>query len=497
MRDATRVLFAISEVYPLTKTGGLGDIAYSLPHALHRIGAEVRLVIPAYRALLAQLDSIRILGWLEVQGAGRVHVVRILEVQPERFAFPVWLVDCPILFDRPGNPYVAADGHDWPDNAERFTVFSRAVVALAQDALGLGWSPDVVHANDWQTGLVPALLAELPQRPKSVFTIHNLSYGGHFSPAAFNRLGLPRRWWSVEGVEFYGGFSMLKAGIVYADEITTVSPTYAHEICSAEFGCGLEGVLQVSRHKLHGILNGIDETVWDPQTDAYLSAHYSAERRQPGKAINKQTLLRHFHLLSTESVPHLPLLGLVGRLVAQKGIDLVLDTLPHWLEHTDARFVFVGSGQLEYERKLLDYAARYPQRIGVFIGYDEMLAHLVEAGADIFLMPSRFEPCGLNQMYSLRYGTPPVVYRTGGLADTVFDATDEHVASGVANGFVFDELSAQGLIGALERALAMYAQPKRWQALQRTGMKQSFGWDHSAMTYLALYRGQPTMHPDE
>jgi starch synthase len=493
VHSVTRVLCAVSEVYPLTKTGGLGDVAYSLPHALHRVGADVRLVLPAYRSVLMQLTNIRILGWLMLTGAEREHSVRILETRPEGFDFPVWLVDCPVLFDRPGNPYVDEDGRNWTDNAERFAVLSRAVVALAQDRLSIGWTPDVVHANDWQTGLVPVLLSNIPQRPKSVFTIHNLAYGGHFSLETYHALDLPRAWWRVDGVEFYGGFSMLKAGIVYADEVTTVSPTYAREICTAEYGCGLEGVLQVFRQKLHGILNGIDESVWDPQTDPYLSAHYSAERRHPGKVLNKQAILHHFNMFCDERCLQVPLIGMVSRLVAQKGVDLVLAAMPHWLEQTDARFVVVGSGQAEYEQQWLALQAQYPQRIGVFIGYDEMLAHLVEAGADMFLMPSRFEPCGLNQMYSLRYGTPPIVYRTGGLADTVFDATDEHVVAGIANGFVFDEMSVAGLQDAVARALACYAQHRRWQALQRTGMRQSFGWDHSAAAYMALYRGLPAM----
>ena len=489
MQVTTRVLFVVSEAYPLVKTGGLGDVAYSLPHALHRAGADVRLVLPAYRSLLMQLDTLRILGWIDVRGAKRSYAVRILEARLAEFAFPVWLIDCPVLFDRPGNPYVQVNGQDWPDNAERFTVFARAATELAQDVLGIDWRPDVVHANDWQTGLVPALLAELPHPPKSVFTIHNMAYGGHFSLAEFNLLTLPRHWWSHEGVEFYGGFSMLKAGIVYADEVTTVSPTYAYEICTAEFGCGLQGVLQESRHKLHGILNGIDETVWDPANDAYLSAHYSANRRNPGKVLNKKSLLHRFGMAAGAAVMRVPVLGMVSRLVEQKGVDLILAALPHWLIHTDARFVFVGSGNIDYERQLREFAVQYPQRVGVFIGYDEALAHMLEAGADMFLMPSRFEPCGLNQMYSLRYGTPPIVYRTGGLADTVTDATAENFALGIANGFVFDELSSDALIAAVDRALACYRQPRLWQALLRTGMRQSFGWEHSAQAYLALYRG--------
>ncbi|WP_223246928.1 glycogen synthase GlgA [Sulfuriferula thiophila] len=488
MTVSIRVLFAASEVYPLVKTGGLGDVGYSLPHALHRAGADVRLVLPAYRTVLAQVENIRILGWLEVRGAKRTHSVRILEVRHPDFAFPLWLVDCQVLFDRPGNPYVRADGQDWPDNAERFTVFARAVTDLARDVLGIHWQADVVHANDWQTGLVPALLGEFPHPPKRIFTIHNMAYGGHFSLADFNRLALPLHWWTHEGVEFYGGFSMLKAGIVYADEVTTVSPTYAREICTSEFGYGLHGVLQVYRHKLHGILNGIDEAVWDPATDAYLPAHYSANRRQPGKALNKQALLARFGMATDDLAMQVPLFGMVSRLVQQKGLDLVLAALPHWLAHTDARFVFVGSGDSKYEASLCEFAVGYPHRIGVCIGYDEALAHLVEAGSDLFLMPSQFEPCGLNQMYSLRYGTPPVVYRTGGLADTVIDASMEHQTQGIANGFVFDKFDVETLIATVERAIACYDQPRLWQALLRTGMKHSFGWEHSAQSYLALYR---------
>ena len=497
MHGKMRVLFAVSEVYPLIKTGGLADVGHSLPHALDRVGADVRLVIPAYRAVLEQAESMKVIGWLTVQGAERQHEVRILAANAPEISVPLWLVDCASLFDRPGNPYLRADGGDWHDNAERFTVFSRVIAQLAADRLEIGWLPDVVHCNDWQTGLVPAFLSQQRQRPKTVFTIHNLSYGGHYGPDEFHRLHLPWRWWDVDGMEFYGGFSMLKAGIVFADEVTTVSPTYAREICTADFGCGLQGVLQVNRHKLHGILNGIDEDVWNPETDSLLPAHYSVQRRQPGKSINKRTLLHHFGLSCDEKSDHVPLLGMVGRLVQQKGVDLILDALPRLLGQTEACFVFVGSGQSEYEQRLQAFADQYPRRVGVYVGYDEKLAHLVEAGADMFLMPSRFEPCGLNQMYSLRYGTPPIVYRTGGLADTVFDVDDVHVDRKVANGFVFDELSADGLIDAVTRAIHLFGQTRRWQTLLRTGMHQSFGWEHSAMIYLSLYQGGALPQPNE
>jgi starch synthase len=482
-----KILFVASEAYPLVKTGGLGDVLYSLPHALHHRGADIRLVLPGYRALLRQLDQVRILGWLEVRGAEGIVSVRILETRHPDYAFPLWVVDCPPLFDRAGNPYVSASGQDWPDNAERFAVFARVAALLAQDALGLGWQPAVVHANDWQSGLVAAFLADQPLRPKTVFTIHNLAYGGYFSHSDFLRLQLPGHWWSSEGAEFHGGFSMLKAGIVYADAVTTVSPTYAAEICTPAFGYGLDGLLLSMQHKLHGILNGIDTAIWNPSTDVHLPAHYSIGRILPGKRRNKQALLERFLPHADDATMQAPLLGLVTRLVEQKGIDWVLAAMPVLLAETDACFVLLGSGQAAYEQKLARLAKQHPQRVFVEIGYDEPLAHLIEAGADLFLMPSRFEPCGLNQMYSLRYGTPPVVFKTGGLADTVVDTNEATLKDARATGFVFDTPEVASFLDAIRRALELYRQPKQWRRLQQTGMRQSFDWSESADHYLALY----------
>lgn len=482
-----KILFVASEAYPLVKTGGLGDVLYSLPHALHTRGADIRLVLPGYRALLRQLDLVRILGWLDVRGAEGVVSARILETRHPDYAFPLWVVDCPALFDREGSPYVNESGRDWPDNAERFAVFARAAALLAQDALDLGWQPAVVHTHDWQTGLVAAFLAGQPGRPKTVFTIHNLAYGGHFPHSDFVRLQLPGHWWSPDGVEFHGGFSMLKAGIVYADAVTTVSPTYAAEICTPAFGCGLDGLLRSRQHKLHGILNGIDTAIWNPSTDAHLPAHYSAERILPGKRRNKQALLERFLPHADDAAMQAPLLGLVGRLVEQKGIDWVLAAIPVLLAETDVRIVLLGSGQAVYEKKFVRLAKQHPDRLFVEIGYDEPLAHLIEAGADLFLMPSRFEPCGLNQMYSLRYGTPPVVFRTGGLADTVVDADAATLDDASATGFVFDTPDVAAFLAAIRRALDLYRQPKQWRRLQQAGMRQSFDWSGSAGYYLALY----------
>ncbi len=484
---AMKILFVASEAYPLVKTGGLGDVLNSLPHALHGRGADIRLVLPGYRDLLRQLGEVRILGWLDVRGAEGTVGTRVLETRHPDFDFPLWVVDCPALYDRPGNPYLQAGGQDWPDNAERFAVFARVAALLAQDALELGWQPAVVHTHDWQTGLVSAFLADQPARPKTVFTIHNLAYGGHFSHTDFVRLQLPSHWWTPEGVEFHGGFSMLKAGIVYADAVTTVSPTYAAEICTPAFGHGLDGLLLSRQHKLHGILNGIDTRLWNPSTDANLPAHYSAGRVQPGKRRNKQALLDRFLPQAGEAAMRAPLLGLVGRLVEQKGIDWVLAAIPVLLAESDARFVLLGSGQPVYEQKLARLARQFPDRVFVVIGYDEALAHQIEAGVDVFLMPSRFEPCGLNQMYSLRYGTPPVVFKTGGLADTVVDADAEALAEGSATGFVFDVPGVAAFLEAIRRALDLYRQPAAWRRLQQAGMRQSFDWADSAAHYLDLY----------
>lgn len=484
-----KVLFAASEAYPLVKTGGLGDVAYGLPRALHAEGADVRLLLPGYQDMLGKLGELRKLGTLQVQGAGRIHEVHILEAHHPAFPCPVWVTECHALYGRHGNPYMHPDGYDWPDNAERFTVFSRAAALLAGDALGIGWRPEVVHAHDWQTGLIPALLEHVHPRPRSVFTIHNLAYGGHFSRATFDHLQLAWHWWSAEGMEFYDGFSMLKAGIVYADAVTTVSPTYAREIQTADFGYGMDGLLRSRSHKLHGILNGIDTDSWSPGKDEHLTCHYGVEDVAHGKRENKRALLQRFGQNVDDTLLNRPVFGMVSRLVEQKGVDMVMDSIHPLLAHSDAIFVLIGSGHYHYEQALCDLAARYPGRVLVYIGYNEALAHLLEAGSDIFLMPSRFEPCGLNQMYSLNYGTLPVVFHTGGLADTVVNATDENIQAGTANGFVFYTPYSHSLLGTLWWVLRLYANERGlWQRLQRTAMQCDFGWGNSARRYLQLYQ---------
>lgn len=479
-----KVLFAASEAMPLVKTGGLGDVIASLPHALAGLGADVRLLLPGYRTLLDKLDAVSIRAWLDVPAGFGTASVRVLEARHPAFAMPVWVADCPPLFDRPGNPYLDPNGQDWADNAERFAVFSRVAARLAVDGGGLGWRADAVHAHDWQTGLVPALLTLEPAPPRTVFTIHNLAYAGLFAHSDFVRLGLPSAWWTPEGVEFYGSFSMLKAGIVYADAVTTVSPTYAREIQTPESGFGLDGLLRAHAGKLSGILNGIDTRVWNPAADPLLPARYSAARIQPGKRRCKAALMAGF---GAAADPAAPLAGFIGRLVEQKGIDWMLDAMPRLIAETDLRFVLLGSGQPRYEAALTEMAAAHPDRVQLTLGYDEARAHQIEAGADLFLMPSRFEPCGLNQLYSLAYGTPPVVFRTGGLADTVIDTTAQTLAEGSANGFVFSTPSAEALAETVLRALAWWRRPALWRRIQRTGMQRASGWQTAAEAYLALY----------
>ena len=479
------ILFAASEAFPFIKTGGLGDVVHSLPIALNRLGDDVRLVLPAYRDVLASVDSLKELGYWDLHGAGVTHRVRILQAHHDGLADYLYLVDAPSLFDRAGNPYVHSEGYNWPDNAERFTVFSRAVAQLAKGIPGTDWQPDVVHSHDWQTGLVPAFLSMSHPRPKTVFTIHNLAYDGHFSHADFTSLALPPEWWSPEHVEFYGGFSMLKAGMVFADQVTTVSPTYAGEICTPEFGYRFEGVLQHLGDKLSGILNGIDVDIWNPDTDTHISHNYSVDQPwNKAKLANKKELLKKAKL----PVNNAPLLGFVGRLVEQKGVDIITEALAELFSSTDAVIIILGSGHMLYETELTQLAEKYPTRLHVHIGYSEDLAHQVEAGCDLFLMPSRFEPCGLNQMYSLRYGTPPVVTFTGGLADTVTDATGVTLKNKTANGFVLKDITPESLLSTIKRALVIYKKPKQWHQICETAMQQELGWEASANKYQALYR---------
>lgn len=479
-----KILFASSEVHPLMKTGGLADVSASLPIALHELGQDVRIIMPAYRQCLEKMEQLEVVASIKLDG---YHLpVDILQTTLPDSDVTLWLLHSPHHYDRDGGPYSHPAGHDWEDNAARFALLSRAAVKIALNEAGLDWQPDILHCNDWQTGLAPALLAHRKDRPQTVFTIHNLAYQGLFSQSVFKALDLPESLWQIEGLEFYGLMSFMKGGLIFADQITTVSPTYAEEICSYEFGYGLEGLLayRLEQGRLSGILNGIDYHIWDPQSDPFIAKNYNSKTIR-NKALNKTALQQQFHL--PENKDSL-LIGVISRLVSQKGIDLAIEAMNRVLEAGhNVQLVCLGSGEVAYEQDLRILRARYPDRVGVRIGYDEALSHQIEAGADVFLMPSRFEPCGLNQMYSLRYGTLPIVRNTGGLADTVVDASDENRKAGIADGFCFDTASSQALEQTLLRAVAMYARPRIWRSMMLVAMQRDFSWENSANTYIDLY----------
>ncbi|MCP5165305.1 MAG: glycogen synthase GlgA [Pseudomonadales bacterium] len=474
----SRLLFVASEAFPLIKTGGLADIAGTLPEVLRQQGMDVRLLLPAYRHILDTIDSPATVAELDIAGTP----LRLLATQLPGTQVETWLLDHPWFSQRPGNPYHDAGGQSWPDNADRFMLLSRLAAAISTGDAGLAWRPDVLHCNDWHTGPAVALTHLSEQRPLTVFTIHSLAHMGLFDRATFERLHLPGHFWHDSALEFYNQFSFIKGGLVYADYVTTVSPNYAHEICEAPGGMGLEGLLQSRRERLVGILNGIDHRVWDPASDPCLEHHYDAARLAD-KALNKAALQRSLGLAVADDRP---LLGIVGRLVEQKGLELVLPMLGEMLAQP-AQLVVLGTGERRYEEYLQRVAGAHPDAMAVILAYDETMAHRIEAAADIFLMPSLFEPCGLNQLYSLRYGTLPVVRAVGGLADTVVDATPQALAEGTATGFVFGPPHSGAFMEALQRAIALWRDRDSWRRVQATAMAQDFSWQRSAARYMELY----------
>jgi starch synthase len=464
-------LFLAPECAPFTKTGGLGDVCAALPPALRALGVDMRVLMPGYPEVLPQAGK-RALFSATVLG----HEVRVKEGRLPG-EVPLLVVDCPALYVRPGGPYVSAAGSDWPDNALRFGVLCRVAALVASRDSPLPWRPVVVHCNDWPTAPAAAFLRFGNSPAASLVTIHNLAFQGLFEREWVERLGLPPESFAFDGLEFYGRLSFLKAGLSYADLLSTVSPTYAREIQSPAFGCGLDGLLRHRAGALSGILNGIDTGAWNPQTDEHLASAYGLENLER-KAPNKAALQKRMGLPVDAAVP---LFGTVGRMTPQKGVDLVAQCADALA--AQGQFVILGSGDRELEAALASAARRHAGRIAVRIGFDEGLAHLVEAGADVFLMPSRYEPCGLNQMYSQRYGTPPVVHDTGGLADTVEDEV---------TGFVFRNFSAEDFLGAVRRAVQTYGAPASWRAMQRAGMQRDFSWSAAARRYAALYQALAT-----
>lgn len=493
-----RILLASSEVEGFAKTGGLADVAASLPRSLAARGHTVAIVMPLYRAVrLGKQPLERTAHTIPVPIGNRTLACRLFRATLPNSAVPVYFVEAPDYFDRDDPPQgkglyqlTMPGGYksDYPDNAERFTFFSRAVL---ESIPALGFTPDVIHTNDWQTGLVPVYLRELyRERPgydriRSVFTIHNIAYQGMFPRNVLGITGLPGWLFNSAQLEYHNHLNFMKAGIVFADAVNTVSPTYAREIQTAEYGCGLEGLLGQHRHKLSGIVNGVDYTSWNPATDRFIPSQYDATTVFDRKPANKAELQKRMELpIEAER----PLLGMVARLVSQKGIDLVLSAAPGFLDY-GCQIVFLGDGDPEFHNELRLFKARHPDRVGLYLGFDNGLAHLIEAGSDLFLMPSRYEPCGLNQMYSLKYGTPPVVRATGGLADTIVNATAENLRDGIATGFSFEAYTANALFETVQWALTlMRERPDDFRQVVRTAMAQDWSWDRSAGVYEELYR---------
>ena len=469
------VLAVVSEIFPLIKTGGLADVAGALPGALAAEGVTVRSLVPGYPQVLDALEGGVAVATLDDLFGGAARIVAA-----HASGLDLFVIDAPHLYARDGDPYRGPGGGDWPDNAFRFAALSRVALLLAQ-GLVAGYRPDVVHAHDWQTGLVPAYLHYAGAiDPPTVMTIHNLAFQGQFPAYLLALLGLPAEAFSIEGVEYYGAIGFLKAGLQFADRITTVSPTYAAEIRLPAGGMGMDGLLRTRADVLSGILNGIDTTVWDPAHDPHLAATFDVDRLEQ-RATNKAALQERFGLRRD---PAKPLFGVISRLSAQKGIDLLLAALPVLLDG-GGQLVVLGAGEASLEAGLRA-AAGYD--VGAQIGYDEGLAHLIQGGCDALLMPSRFEPCGLTQLCAMRYGALPVVAHVGGLCDTVIDANEMALANGIGTGFHFAPVQTEMLAAAILRALSVWRQPEIWRRLQRNAMQTDVSWRYPAARYAALYR---------
>lgn len=479
-----KVLFVTPEVFPLIKTGGLADVSGSLPSALTHLGVDIRILVPGYPSVFHQL--------CELNSIATISELPMLDTSIELFMgiikdtrVEVLVIKAPSLYDRDGSPYVDAQGIDWPDNAVRFGVLSKVAALLSSDASPIpDWQPDIVHCNDWQTGLTPVYMKLTDKtNARSILSLHNMAFQGIFPKEWVSKLGLPAEHFNVEGFEYYDQLSFLKAGIYYADSLSTVSPSYALEIQTEEFGFGLQGLLAKRSSELHGILNGIEMDEWNPATDPYLIKKYTAARTA-GKKVVKKALQKTLGLNNDADAP---LLGIVSRLTYQKGLDLLLPNIQQLIDE-GCQFALLGSGDTTLETAFSIFAHDNPGKMSVTIGYNEPLSHQIMAGCDMFIMPSRFEPCGLNQMYGLAYGTLPIVNATGGLADSVVDTNAETLKNKTANGFVMTETSADGLLAAIERALDIYkSDPKTWRKIQKNGMLQNLSWDHSAQEYLDLY----------
>ena len=483
-----KVLSVASEAVPLIKTGGLADVAGALPAALAPHGVATTTLLPGYPAVLAAFGKAKpIHAWSSLLGTPARLLAGTLDG-----THPLLVLDAPALYARDGAPYTDAAGRDWGDNWQRFAALARAAADIASGAVMKRGKPqrfDLLHAHDWQAALACAYLRFAPSGSRhvpSVVTIHNIAFQGWFGGEVFPRLELPEAAWSIDGVEYHKGVGMLKAGLACADAVTTVSPTYAREVRSARFGMGLEGLVTARGDAVHGILNGIDAAVWNPATDAALASRYST-RTLAKRTANKRALEAEFGLVESDG----PLFVVITRLTWQKGMDVLLEVLDH-LVGIGGRLALLGSGDLAIERDLFAASTRHPGRIGVQTGYDEALSHRMQGGGDAILLPSRFEPCGLTQLYGLAYGCLPVVARTGGLADTVIDANPAALAAGCATGVQFDGIDYDNLAAALTRTVALYRTPATWERMQKNAMACDFSWASSGRAYAELYRSLAT-----
>jgi starch synthase len=482
-----RLLQVSAELHPLLKTGGLADVTGALPYALAAQDCDTRVLLPGFPSVMSGLASVKVLGQFSAPWGESLRLLTARIPHPTNKPLHAYILDAPSLFDRPGSPYEDSQQRPYADNHRRFAALAWAAVEIAQ-GFDAKWQPGLVHAHDWHAGLVPVCLAHAAylagQTPlPTVFTIHNLAYQGLFPASHFFELGLPPEHFHPEGVEYWGQLSFMKAGLQYASRITTVSPTYAEEIQTPEFGCGLDGLLRRRQSDLTGILNGVNSHDWNPATDAHLTKTFDAARLK-GKAACKAALQAE---LGLDRAPDTPLFTVVSRLTEQKGLPLVLDAVDT-LVGRGAQLLILGNGDAALQDAFLAKAQQHAGQVAVHIGFDEALSHRVFAGSDVALVPSRFEPCGLTQMYALLYGSLPLVRRVGGLADTVVACTPEHLASGTATGFVFDDMSTAAFEAAVDQALALWAKPIVWRRVMRQGMAQAFSWDAAAAHFLLLYR---------
>ncbi|MDQ2780478.1 MAG: glycogen synthase GlgA [Pseudomonadota bacterium] len=477
-----KILHVAAEVFPLVKTGGLADVVAALPAAQAEQGGDVRLLLPGLPAVMEAVQDAR--SVIDIGSCFGALRVRLLLAKLPGSRLPVYVIDAPYLYRRGGGPYQDERGDEWTDNLQRFALLGWVAAHLAAEDADPQWAPDIVHAHDWHAAMSCAYVAEHPATAaRTVFTVHNLAFQGLFPMHDWPSLGLASRLMSPAGLEFHGQLSFIKAGLMFADHVTTVSPTYAREIATPEFGCGLEGAIRRREGAVSGILNGIDEAVWNPATDPALAECYDAERLN-GKRACRQALQARLNIDADDNAL---LVAIVSRLSGQKGLDLVLSALPG-LVQAGMQLVLQGTGEPVLEAAFRMAQQAHPGRVHVHIGYDEPRAHALIAGSDVIAVPSRFEPCGLTQMYGLRYGTVPVVRNVGGLADTVIDATPGAIAEGSATGFCFDPPTPEAFEGCMHRAMLLRRDPAAWQRIVRSGMQQQLSWAGPAGDYLALYR---------